>query len=99
MPSAMLLLVRLRALLFELCPDHEVAFCSTCNQGYKPEQLGTDLGAAFSRCQQCGADLRESLKSHARTCSRFLGPKPLARIDPSPPRRPFPHSRHYEVRY
>ena len=87
----MLVLLRLRALFFELCSDHEVAFCSACNQRYKPEQLGIGLGTEFSRCQQCGADLRESLKSHARTCSSFLGPKPPARIDPGPPTRSVPH--------
>ena len=93
----MLLLVRLRALLFELCPDHEVAFCSACNHGYKAEQLGADLGTAFSRCQRCGADLGESLKSHARTCSSFLGPKPLARIDPTTPTRSVPHVQRLRV--
>jgi hypothetical protein len=76
----MLLLVRLRSLLFELCGDHAVAFCDSCREGYRPEQLNTDLGKFFL-CGKCGADLGESLKAHARTCPRLLVQKPLARID------------------
>jgi len=67
----MLLLVRLRPLLFEMCPDHAVAFCESCREGYKPEQLDTELGKFFL-CRRCGVDLGESLKAHARTCLRLL---------------------------
>ena len=85
----MLLLVRLRPLLFEVCSDHVVAFCESCREGYGPEQLDTGLGKFFL-CKKCGAHLGESLKAHARTCPRFLAQKPLARIDrqglPSSPR-------------
>jgi hypothetical protein len=77
----MLVLVRLRPLLFEMCGDHAVAFCESCREGYRPEQLDTDL-AKFFICRRCGAHLGELLKAHARTCPRLLVQKPLARIDP-----------------
>jgi len=76
----MLLLVRLRPLLFELCGDHAVAFCESCREGYRPEQLDAGL-AKFFLCRSCGADLGESLKAHARTCPRLLVQKPLARLE------------------
>lgn len=78
----MLLLVRLRSLLFEVCSDHSVAFCESCRESYRPEQLDTGL-VKFFLCRNCGAHLGESLKAHARTCSRFLAQKPPARIDPA----------------
>ena len=34
-----LLFVRLRSLLFALCPDHPVALCETCHRTYTAEQL------------------------------------------------------------
>jgi len=37
--TAVLLFVRLRALLFAVCRDHPVAFCESCRQAYKPEEL------------------------------------------------------------
>ena len=75
-----LLFVRLRSLLFELCPDHPVALCDTCRRAYTPEQLGTDIGNGCYLCRQCGADLRESLVVHARTCPNLAPQKPLARM-------------------
>lgn len=93
----MLLLIRLRALLFELCPDHDVAFCGTCSQGYRPEQLGTNIGNAFYCCRRCGADLSESLKTHARTCPSFFAQKPLARIDPATPTWPLARARRLPI--
>src|SRR2546429_4771924 len=69
-----MLFVRLRSLLFELCPDHPVAFCETCRRAYTPEQLGTEIGNGCYLCRQCGADLRESLVAHTRTC-RNLAPQ------------------------
>src|SRR2546428_134659 len=71
--------VRLRSLLFELCPDHPVAFCETCRRAYTPEQLGTEIGNGCYLCRQCGADLRESLVAHTRTCRNLAPQKPLAR--------------------
>lgn len=65
--TVVLLFIRLRALLFALCRDHPVAFCETCRQGYRPEELGTDVGKGCDLCRQCGADLRASLTTHART--------------------------------
>lgn len=73
-----LLFVRLRSLLFELC-DHPVALCETCRRAYTPEQLGTEIGNRCYLCQ-CGADLRESLIAHARTCPNLVPQKPLARM-------------------
>jgi len=75
-----LLFVRLRALLFELCPDHPVALCATCRRTYTPEQLGTEIGDGCYLCRQCGADLRESLGAHARTCPNLIPQRPLARM-------------------
>ncbi len=72
--SPMLLLVRLRPLLFEACGDHSVAFCESCREGYRPEQLDIGLGKFFL-CRKCGAHLGESLKAHARSCPRFLAHK------------------------
>ena len=72
--------VRLRSLLFELCPDHPVALCETCHRAYTPEQLGTEIGKGCYLCRQCGADLRESLVAHARICTNLVPQKPLARM-------------------
>lgn len=77
---AVLLFVRLRSLLFELCPDHPVALCETCRRAYTPQQLGTEIGNGCCLCRQCGADLRESLLAHARTCPNLAALKPLARM-------------------
>lgn len=38
---AVLLFIRLRALLFAECRHHPVALCETCRRGYTPEELGT----------------------------------------------------------
>jgi hypothetical protein len=73
-----LVFVRLRSLLFELCPDHQVALCGTCHRTYTPEQLGTEIGNGCYLCQQCGADLRESVATHARTCPNLTRQKPPA---------------------
>ena len=75
-----LLFVRLRSLLFELCPDHPVALCETCRRTYTPEQLGTEIGDDCYLCRDCGADLRESVVAHARTCPNLILQKPLARM-------------------
>jgi hypothetical protein len=75
-----LLFVRLRSLLFELCPDHPVALCKTCRRTYTPEQLGTEIDDACYLCRQCGVDLRESVVAHARTCPNLIPQKPLARM-------------------
>src|SRR5467141_2637936 len=75
-----MLFVRLRSLLFELCPDHPVAFCETCRRAYTPEQLGTEIGNGCYLCRQCGADLRESLVAHTRSCRNLAPQKPLARM-------------------
>jgi hypothetical protein len=76
-----LLFVRLRSLLFELCPDHPVARCETCRRTYTPEQLGTEIGDDCHLCRDCGADLRESVVAHARTCPNLILQKPLARME------------------
>ena len=78
--NIVLLFVRLRSLLFELCPDHPVALCATCRRTYTPEQLGTEIGDRCYLCRQCGADLRESVIAHARTCANLIPQKPLARM-------------------
>jgi len=75
-----LLFVRLRSLLFALCPDHPVALCETCRRTYTPEQLGTEIGDGCYLCRHCGADLRESVLAHSRTCPNLILKKPLARI-------------------
>lgn len=74
-----LLFVRLRALLFQLC-NHPVALCETCRQTYTPEQLGTEIGNGCDRCHHCGAGLLESLVAHTRTCANLTQQKPLARM-------------------
>jgi hypothetical protein len=74
------LFVRLRSLLFALCPDHPVAVCETCRRTYTPEQLGTEIGDRCYLCRDCGADLRESVVAHARTCPNLIPQKPLARM-------------------
>jgi len=76
--QVVMLFVRLRSVLFELCLDHSVAFCETCCLTYTPEQLGTEIGTGCYRCRQCGADLRESLLTHARTCANLAPQKPVA---------------------
>ena len=73
----MLLFLRLRSLLFELCRDHPVAVCETCCRTYTPEELGTEIGACYL-CRHCGADLRGSVAAHARTCPNLTPQKPLA---------------------
>jgi len=75
-----LVFVRLRSLLFALCPDHPVALCGTCRRTYTPEQLGTELSDRCYLCRDCGADLRESVVAHARTCPNLIPQKPLARM-------------------
>jgi hypothetical protein len=75
-----LLFVRLRSLLFALCPDHPVALCEACRRTYTPEQLGIEIGDRCYLCRDCGADLRESLVAHARTCRNLMPQKPLARM-------------------
>jgi hypothetical protein len=76
-----MLFVRLRSLLFELCLDHPVALCKTCSRTYTPAELGTEIGNGCYLCRDCGADLRESVAAHARTCPN-LTQKPLARMAP-----------------
>src|SRR5207244_11836760 len=75
-----LLFVRLRSLLFASCPDHPVALCEACRRTYTPEQLGTEIGDGCYLCRDCGADLRESVIAHARTCPNLIPQKPLARM-------------------
>jgi len=75
-----LVFVRLRSLLFALCPDHPVALCGTCRRTYTPEQLGTELGDRCYLCRDCGADLREAVVAHSRTCPNLIPQKPLARM-------------------
>jgi len=75
-----LLFVRLRSLLFALCPDHPVALCGTCRRTYTPEQLGTEIGDRCYLCRDCGTDLRESVVAHSRTCPNLIPQKPLARM-------------------
>ena len=67
-------------LLFALCPDHPVALCESCRRTYTPEQLGTEIGDGCYLCRHCGADLRESVLAHSRTCPNLILKKPLARI-------------------
>jgi hypothetical protein len=75
-----LVFVRLRSLLFALCPDHPVALCEKCRRTYTPEQLGTDVGDRCHLCRDCGADLRKSVVAHARTCPNLIPQKALARM-------------------
>src|SRR5262245_43809667 len=75
-----LVFIRLRSLLFASCPDHPVALCGTCHRTYTPEQLGTKIGDGCYLCRNCGADLRESVIAHARTCPNLIPQKPLTRI-------------------
>ena len=75
-----LVFIRLRSLLFALCPDHPVALCGKCQRTYTPEQLGTKIGDGCSLCHDCGADLRESVVAHARTCANLMPQRPLARM-------------------
>jgi hypothetical protein len=77
-----LVFIRLRSLLFALCPDHPVALCGKCQRTYTPEQLGTKIGDGCSLCHDCGSDLRESVVAHARTCANLMPKKPLARMAP-----------------
>ena len=78
--STVMLFIRLRAVLFELCPEHPVALCETCRRAYTPEELGTGVGKGCYLCGQCGTDLRASLTAHARTCPNLTAQKPLARM-------------------
>jgi hypothetical protein len=75
-----LLFIRLRSLLFALCPDHPVARCEACLRAYTPEQLGTEIADGCYLCRACGGDLRESIIAHARTCANLTPQKPLARM-------------------
>jgi hypothetical protein len=75
-----LLFVRLRSLLFALCPDHPVALCETCGRTYTPEELGTEIGEGCYLCRHCHTDLRKSIVAHARTCRNLIPQKPLARM-------------------
>ena len=77
---AVLLFIRLRSLLFALCPDHPVALCEMCHRSYTPEQLGTEIDDRCYLCRDCGGDLRESLIAHARTCAKLAPREPLARM-------------------
>lgn len=77
-----LVFIRLRSLLFSVCPDHPVALCGTCHRTYTPEQLGTKIGDGCYLCRDCGGDLRESIVAHARTCPNLIPQKPLARMAP-----------------
>jgi hypothetical protein len=77
-----LVFIRLRSLLFALCPDHPVALCGACRRTYTPEQLGTDIGDRCYLCPDCGGDLRESVVAHARTCPNLIPQRPLARMAP-----------------
>ena len=77
-----LVFIRLRSLLFALCPDHPVALCGTCHRTFTPEQLGIDIGDRCYLCPDCGADLRASLVGHARTCANLIPQKPLSRMAP-----------------
>jgi hypothetical protein len=79
-----LVFIRLRSLLFALCPDHPVALCGTCQRTYTPEQLGTKIGDGCSLCHDCGGDLRESVVAHARTCPNLTPQRPLARMASAP---------------
>ncbi len=90
---AVLLFIRLRALLFTLCRDHPVAFCETCSKDYRPEDLGTDVGKGCDLCRQCGADLRASLTTHARTCPNLTPQKPPVRMTSSPGSQSLQRSR------
>ena len=76
----MLVFVRLRSLLFALCPDHPVARCETCHRTYTPEEFGTEIGESSYLCRHCDTDLRESIVAHARTCANLIPQKPLARV-------------------
>src|SRR5258705_8219582 len=75
-----LVFIRLRSLLFSVCPDHPVALCGTCRRTYTPEQLGTKIGDGCYLCRDCGGDLRESVVAHAQTCPNLIPQKPLARM-------------------
>jgi len=75
-----LVFIRLRSLLFNLCADHPVALCGTCRRTYTPEQLGTEISDGCSLCRDCGGDLRDSVVAHARTCPNLIPQKPLARM-------------------
>ena len=75
-----LVFIRLRSLLFALCPDHPVALCGKCQRTYTPEQLGTKIGDGCYLCRDCGGDLRASIVAHARTCPNLIPQKPLARM-------------------
>jgi hypothetical protein len=87
--TAVLLFVRLRALLFAVCRDHPVAVCESCRQGYKPEELGTELGQRCYLCRRCGTDLRPSLIDHARRCPNLSAHKPPVRITSLPRSQPI----------
>ena len=80
--GVVLVFIRLRSLLFSVCPDHPVALCGTCHRTYTPEQLGTKIGDGCYLCRDCGGDLRESIVAHARTCPNLIPQKPLARMAP-----------------
>jgi len=86
--TAVLLFVRLRALLFAVCRDHPVAFCDSCRQAYKPEELGTEICRGSYLCRQCGTDLRASLIDHARTFPNLTPQKPPVRRTSLPGPRP-----------
>jgi len=87
-----LLFIRLRALLFAECRHHSVAFCETCQRGYTPEELGTDVGNGCYLCRQCGTDLRASVTTHARTCPNLTPTKPLVRMVVRPGSQSVPRS-------
>ena len=94
-----LLFVRLRSLLFALCPDHPVALCERCRRTYTPEQLGTEISDRCYLCRDCGGDLRESIVAHARTCPNLIPQKPLARMaSVGSPTIPLAVSERFEAR-
>ncbi len=50
-----------RAILFQYCRDHLVAYCSSCKATYRVTELAADLVLPRSNlCRQCRADLAES---------------------------------------
>src|SRR5262249_4374949 len=82
--TAVLLFVRLRALLFAVCRDHPVAFCDSCRQAYKPEELRTEICRGPYLCRQCGTDRRASLRDDGRRCPTLTPQKPAVRMTSLP---------------
>jgi hypothetical protein len=60
-----------RAILFQLCSDHPVAYCRPCGAAYRFTELAADfIPPGSSLCRECLADLTESLRDHLRTCPK-----------------------------